>query len=281
MKDSRVIKISDVQLWLASPASFTDTDWQMLEAVLDADEKARAGNFQIQADRQAYVLAHAVRRIALGEELKVSPSRLVFSSEPSGKPTLIYPRCQGLGFSHAHTRGSVVFALSRESVLGVDIEAHQPLQERESLLQPFLSQTEEFAAPLGQPPLERESDMQAKFFFHWTALEAFWKAAGTGLSASNPRVGFERTRAGVYRAVLSGDAALPLARWVIAVTAPEGYSISLAVESPDTRVFTRRLTGHSLKGPGMFDPASFLPRPERLRAGTVPRLNPIRLLEKI
>jgi phosphopantetheinyl transferase len=26
------------------------------------------------------------------------------------------------------------------------------------------------------------------FFFHWTALEAFWKACGTGLVDANPRI---------------------------------------------------------------------------------------------
>ena len=271
MKGSRLMHASHVQLWIASPADFAEADWREFEALLDGVEQARADSFQLPADRRAYILAHALRRIALGEELNLLPSRLLFSSEPAGRPTLLYPCCRGLGFSHAHTREAVVFALSREGLLGVDIEAHRPLQGGFDLLAPFLSQPDGFAS--SSSPDEPDAEAQAQFFFHWTAIEAFWKAAGTGLATSNPRVSFERCRADLFHAGLAGDASPPLAPWVIPVAAPQGFSISLAVQSPDVRVFTRRITGLSLKGHGMSDQSHFFPRPERARFGTVPRAN--------
>lgn len=263
------MQASHVQLWIASPADFAEADWREFEALLDGVEQARADGFRTLADRQAYILAHALRRIALGEELNLMPSRLIFSSEAAGRPTLLYPSCRGLGFSHAHTREAVVFALSREGLLGVDIEAHRPLEGGFDLLVPFLSQVDSSMSPLST--YESEADAEARFFFYWTALEAFWKAAGTGLSTANPRVSFERCRTDLFRAGLTGDASPPLAPWVIPVTALLGFSISLAVQKPDVRVFTRRITGPSLKGHGMSEQSHFFPRPERARVGTVPR----------
>lgn len=266
------MQASHVQLWIASPADFAEDDWRGFEALLDAVEQARADSFRILADRRAYILAHALRRIALGEELNLMPSRLIFSSEAAGKPTLLYPSCRSLGFSHAHTREAVVFALSREGLVGVDIEAHRPLQGGFDLLAPFLFEpdgSKSFASTA--LTYEPEAEAQARFFFYWTALEAFWKAAGTGLSTANPRVSFERTRADLFRAGLTGNASPPLAPWVIPVAAPRGFSISLAVQNPDVRVFTRRITGPSLKGHGMSEQSHFFPRPERARGGTVPR----------
>lgn len=263
------MQASPVQLWIASPADFAEADWREFEALLDAVEQARADTFRILADRRAYILAHALRRIALGEELNLMPSRLLFSSEPGGKPTLLFPCCRGLGFSHAHTREAVVFALSREGSLGVDIEAHRPLQGDCGLLAPFLSQPDEFASTSSPDEL----DFEAQFFFHWTAIEAVWKAAGTGLSTSNPRVSFERCRADLFHAGLAGDASPPLAPWVIPVAAPHGFSISLAVQSPDVRVFTRRITSLSLKGHGMSDQSHFFSCLEPARVGTVPSAN--------
>ena len=268
MKGSRLMQASHLQLWIASPADFAEVDWHGFEALLDAVEQARADSFRILADRRAYILAHALRRIALGEELNLMPSRLVFSSEPAGRPTLLYPCCRGLGFSHAHTRDAVVFALSREGPLGIDIEAHRPLPGGFNLLEPFLSQPDGLASSSHEEP---DAEALTRFFFYWTAIEAFWKAAGTGLSTTNPRVSFERCRADLFHAALAGDSIPPLAPWVIPVAAPHGFSISLAVQSPDVRVFTRRITGLSLKGYGLSDQYHFFPRPERARVGTVPR----------
>lgn len=271
MKGSHLMQASQVQLWIARPADFAEADWREFEALLDDAEQARADGFRILADRRAYILAHAIRRIALGEELNLMPSRLVFSSEAAGRPTLLYPCCRGLGFSHAHAREAVVFALSRDGLLGVDIEAHRALQGDFDLLAPFLSEPDggkSFASTsLAHEP---EAEAQARFFFHWTALEAFWKAAGTGLSTANPRVRFERARADLFRAALTNDASPPLAPWVIPVAAPHGFSISLAVQNPDVRIFTRRITGLSLKGHGISGQSHFFPRPERARVGTVP-----------
>lgn len=263
-----MLQASDVQLWIANPADFGESDWAEFDALLDSTERARSGQFRARADQQAYVLAHALRRLALAEELNVMPSRLLFSSEPGGRPLLISPFCSHLGFSHAHTREAVVFAVSRDGQLGVDIEAHQAGLGDFSLLAPFMTLPEGFDSlqPGGEQP--RPGSL-AQFFFYWTALEAFWKAVGTGLSPANPRVSFERTQDGLFRVASPDFAMPPVAPWVIPVAAPVGFSISLAVQSPDTRVFTRHITTRTLKGHGLSDQAHFLPR--NARAGSPAR----------
>ena len=257
---------SAVQLWIASPADFAEADWQKFDALLDSTERARADSFRLEADRKSYILAHALRRIALGEELNVIPSTLLFSSEPAGKPLLLYPFCKQLGFSHSHTRGAVVFALSRDGQLGVDIEAHHPARGDFGLLAQFLTLPEPPHAPFNGAALS-EQEFTEQFFLYWTALEAFWKAAGTGFSAANPRVRLERRPLGLWHVGLPNWAATAVAPWVIPVAAPSGFSISLAVQSPDVRVFTRRITGCTLKGYGLSDRTHFSPRIGRTRSG--------------
>ena len=50
---------------------------------LDAAESQYAARFAYQADRQAYTLAHALRRLAVSKVLAVLPAKLYFSSEAS------------------------------------------------------------------------------------------------------------------------------------------------------------------------------------------------------
>lgn len=273
MKVLRLMQAPFVQVWIASPADFAEAQWREFETLLDSLELARAQTFRLQQDRLAYVLAHALRRIALGEELNLMPAALAFSSEPGGRPTLIHPRCSGIGFSHAHTRQAVVFALWREGLLGVDIEAHCAMRGDLGLLSRFFTQPDGFESAAST--CEPEAQSQAHFFFLWTALEAFWKARGTGLSTANPRVSFEASRAGVFRAVLPADASPAPALWVMPVAAPVGISISLAVQHPQPCVVTRRVTSLSFKGHGMSGQSHFFARPDRARVAVVQRATPI------
>ncbi|MCY7371821.1 MAG: 4'-phosphopantetheinyl transferase superfamily protein [Polaromonas sp.] len=255
-----------VQLWIASPKDFSDADWQDFGELLDPQEQARADGLRRAADRQAYILAHALRRIALAEELNVRPSSLVFASEPGGRPLLLSPFCRRLGFSHAHTQDAVVFALSRDGQIGVDIEAHLAARADFGLLESLMLLPERSEAASGPTGHAASAQSDSEFFLYWTALEAFWKAAGTGLSSANPVVRVDQTKAGLLHMRLPDSAGEPVAPWVIPVAAPAGFSISLAVQDPDAQVFARRITGAALKGQGMSSRTRFLSR-----AGTVAR----------
>ena len=80
-----VLQPREIQVWLTRPDEVPDGQWAALQAMLDAQEQARAARFKLETDRRAYVLAHALRRRALSQALAVEPSSLVFTEEPGGR----------------------------------------------------------------------------------------------------------------------------------------------------------------------------------------------------
>jgi hypothetical protein len=76
----------------------------------------------------------------------------------------------------------------------------------------------------------------ADFYFYWTALEAYWKAAGTGLSAGQPRLYLARNADGHWLAApgpsvtRTGTTARPMQ--IFPLTAPPACCASLALGTP-------------------------------------------------
>lgn len=217
-------------VWIAKPKEVDDEQMRSLELMLDASETERASNFRFEGDRRAYVLAHGLRRIALGDWLDVDPVSLVLSKQSSGKPVLVWPRGSRVFFSHAHTRELVAFAVTSVGRVGVDVECVVQTNPDLDLLESYV-----VLPGVSQRVEELGTDPAAQFFFYWTALEAFWKAEGKGLSPENPRICCEKNSAGIFEITLEGNVGaclrFPCAR-VSRIQAPEGCMISLAQQYP-------------------------------------------------
>lgn len=220
----------EANVWIARPQEVGDEQMHSLEITLDASEIERASRFRFENDRRAYVVAHGLRRIALGDWLGVNPTSLVLARQSSGKPFLIWPRGSQVFFSHAHTRELVAFAVAGASPVGIDVESVVQTRPDFELLAPYVV----LPGP-GQRVEELGIDPAEQFFFYWTALEAFWKAAGKGLSPENPRIYCEKNNAGTFEITLEGDVEygrrLPCAS-VSRIQAPRGCMISLSQQYP-------------------------------------------------
>ena len=166
----------NVRVWRASPSTLDLAQWRALTGALSLSERSKAFSFKFEADRQAYVLAHGLRRFALAFMLDVSPHALVFRDDENGRPQLIKPNHSPIYFSHSHTRESVLFAASYDAAVGVDTERVVAELADIKLLQPYWVMPEQGEAEA------------ASFYNYWTALEAFWKADGAGLSSAHPRL---------------------------------------------------------------------------------------------
>ncbi len=207
----------EVQVWTASVSEAQPHGWAALEAVLDRTELANGRRLRFDADRQAYVLAHALRRFALGQELQIEPSALVFSHDEQGRPLLASRASRPVFFSHSHTRGQVAFAMSFDGPVGIDVEAAHGSAADPALLDAFVVRPDAEVCTNGQ------------FYFYWTALEAFWKAAGAGLSSSNPKIICRRNESGLHEITLAGAAQTQASACVIPVSVGPGISAALAV----------------------------------------------------
>jgi phosphopantetheinyl transferase len=138
---------------------------------LSDEERERHARFVFQQDRESYLAAHAMLRLALGGY------RGPFSVGVHGKPFLE----QGPEVSLSHTRGAVAVAISTSMPVGVDVENVERSNDWRKLLGRVLSPAE--IATLHALP---EAEQQPRFYEFWTLKEAWSKALALGLHADFP-----------------------------------------------------------------------------------------------
>lgn len=152
-------------------------EWSGLAALLDESERARAARFAFEADRRAYVGAHALLRVLLSRRAHVAPGDWRFASAPLGKPYLVSPP-RDLAFNLSHTRGMAAVAVAEARDIGVDVEALAQTRD-------VLRVAERFFAPGEAAAIRAATGVEARndlFFSIWTLKEAVVKAEGRGLS---------------------------------------------------------------------------------------------------
>jgi 4'-phosphopantetheinyl transferase len=194
-----------VRLWTLDLEGLASPPAAWLE-LLDAEERGRSQRFRRDADRLAYVAAHALLRRILGQALGRAPAALVWARDALGRPFLAHPQGLGVEFSLSHTEGMVAVALNPAGKVGVDVEAldRRAPSEREY---PAFGLSPDELALLATAPEPRRADL---FFDLWTAREAVAKADGRGLSLPFDRIRIDRA---TDQALLAGDGSLPDLRW--------------------------------------------------------------------
>lgn len=216
--------MSELRLACGRPSDVEPQAWPVLQSLLDDEEQTRAARFRFDADRQAYVLAHALRRRMLARELETLAPQLRFIDDSEGRPQLIHPDGQGLFFSHSHCREAVACVVTRIAPVGVDVEAIHEERASAALLERFMS------APLPDP-----SDHDAEhFFIYWTAIEAFWKAQGVGLADRNARI-HVAPRRDEWSAVHLPANPTHAAGHVMSLAMPAGCVLTLALTHMDEK----------------------------------------------
>jgi 4'-phosphopantetheinyl transferase len=149
-----------------------------LASLLDERERSRAAAFRFAADRDAYVAAHGLLRLALSAAGDLDPRAWAFSTTPAGKPELTGTQ-RGVAFSLSHARSIVACAVAPAGTIGVDVEEISAAPPDAALLAECCTPAER--ALLRALPAD---DEPAAFARLWTMKEAVLKSLGTGLSRS-------------------------------------------------------------------------------------------------
>lgn len=211
-----------IEVWTAQPGSVGPRACGELAALLDEHERERVSLLRFEADRDAFVVAHALRRMALASALGTDPAQLRFAAGPQGRPLLLDAGDQPPVFSLTRSRGFVACAVARQGQIGIDVEKVRSGVEA-SVIEQFVRRR----------PGADETD----FFVQWTALEAFWKARGLGLSSSNPRISLLPLDGEHCHAVIDGETGNELGIVVLQLPAPPGHVLTLACSEPaDIRI---------------------------------------------
>ena len=163
-----------IGVWLVSWPSLRA---ERCEALLSADERARAARFAFDRDRCCYAVTRGVLRALVACQLDEDPARLEFASDRFGKPRLAGIWDGVLDFNVSHSGPAAAVALSRAGAVGVDVEHVRRMDDRDLVADRTFAPRESAAL--------RELDIAARdraFFTCWTRKEAFVKAVGQGLS---------------------------------------------------------------------------------------------------
>lgn len=166
------------------------------EALLDADERKRAGRLVRSGDRRTYLASHLGLRVLLGAYLGRAPEEVRFVREdclncggPHGRPAVAGG---GVHFSLSHSHGLAYFAFAAVPV-GVDVEG---LPNAGAVADVLSSLHPAEAAEITALP---EEERRAALARVWSRKEACLKATGAGLANGlvEPYVGAAPTPARV------------------------------------------------------------------------------------
>lgn len=166
---------------------------ERLQQSLSQDELQRARRYRYARQLRQFILTRGALRELLGCYLDKAPAQCCITLSESGKPFVAASTSDGRsdavhagghGFAHsgeiffnvAHAGDQAIIAIARGIEVGVDIEAHRVLDERQALTDMILSPTEKErweALP--------EETRTCAFYALWTRKEAVAKAIGQGL----------------------------------------------------------------------------------------------------
>lgn len=203
-----------VEVWTANPDGLGCGACQAFARMLDPQERERASRMKFDADRRAFVVAHAMRRMALGFALGIDPQEVRIGSGPHGQPLLLEHGADAPYFSLTRSRELVAVALDWRGPVGIDAEPVRDGVDAD-LLDAYMDLGE-------RPPQDDEG-----FYAHWTALEAYWKACGLGLSTAHPRIALQPCGEGCLE-VLLGEARSATGLVVMRMPGPDSHVLSLA-----------------------------------------------------
>ena len=222
----------EVHVWRASLGRPTLRVQQLLRTLSD-DERRRAERFQLEHDREHFVVARGTLRSILGRYLGAEPSRVQFEYGPHGKPRLAEPFVsQAVRFNLAHSHNWALYAFAHQRDVGIDLERVCPLPDAEEIATRFFSAHE--SAAWGALSRNRK---QEAFYLCWTRKEAYIKAIGDGLARPLDQFDVSLVPAEPARLLhVEGDPK-EARRWSLQTLKPvPGYVAALAAEGHGWRL---------------------------------------------
>jgi len=228
-----------VHVWLASIDYFI-TEIDQLWSLLSSAEIQRAKKYRFAADRNRYVIAHALLRLISSNYVQIAPDRLQFDNTVDKKPFLAEAHGSGIQFNLSHSGTFVLVAVAQDRQVGIDIEQIKPIQEMDLMSEQYFSAAEKACLHAAGP-----EDKLNQFFAYWTKKEAFIKAIGRGLSfpLSNLDISAVSDGSGFNYSDTSGDTS----SWTFKdLPHVAGFKTSCVVEGNNPQVSCWQLTESNL-----------------------------------
>ncbi|GBF81467.1 4-phosphopantetheinyl transferase [Aphanothece sacrum FPU1] len=203
----------------------SDQEIKTLFNILNEEEQTKAKRFVLAQHQRRFIVARTTLKIILSNYLKIAPNQIKFEYSSRGKPTLIKDiNPNKLEFNVSHSEELALYGITRDRLIGVDVEYNSPIPDAEQLAKRFFCPQEyEIIRPLTSPEKEQT------FFQLWTAKEAYLKATGEGISGGLDQIFVSlKTKPKFLALPHSGK---PLTDWTLFTLTPQtGYLASVVVQ---------------------------------------------------
>lgn len=180
MTESHYLKDDEVHIWKYSLASLKLPSLiEKAPLFLNSDELKRAEKIAVETSRQEYLVGRLCLRFLLSQyNNSILPSEWPLTENSYGKPEISTNRPDlNLNFNLSHSGGELVFIISKNLMVGIDIEH---IKYQESLIGVA---KKSFSDREYRHLLTLSGHHQAaKFYELWTLKEAYIKARGIGLT---------------------------------------------------------------------------------------------------
>lgn len=148
-----------------------------LLSLLSSDEQARSQRYIVPKARSQFIQTRGRLRLLLGSYLRRDPASLEFVYSDNGKPALAtHSGGDVLQFNLSHSQNRILYAITANQAIGVDLEGFNPLISYLDIAQRICT-PQELAVFNQLPPLEQSQ----AFFKIWTRKEALVKLFGDRL----------------------------------------------------------------------------------------------------
>jgi len=167
----------EVQVWRFDLAQWARPELEWLR-MLSSEEAERAGRLRAGQVRMQFLVGRSCLRQLLGRELEIATDAVGIVTGTYGKPQTSPAHGIPLHFNVAHSRSTVLIALSRTGPVGVDVEYLDRKTDVMEVARHALT-----AAEMDALRAIADGDARRSAFFEcWTRKEAVVKADGRGLS---------------------------------------------------------------------------------------------------
>jgi 4'-phosphopantetheinyl transferase len=230
--ESLALAPDEIHVWRAA-LDLPAATLQQLWPTLSAEEQARALRFRAAEHRDRFIAARGQLRALLGRYLNLEAHELAFVYGPRGKPAL-RDECGGepLRFNLTHSHKLVLYAVTAEREVGIDVERMRPDFGGAEVAAQFFSPREVTALTA------LASDEQTTAFFNcWTRKEAYIKARGDGLSLAPDQFDVAFGPGDPARLLRTLHDESEAARWRMEALRPgDGYVGAVVAEAGDWRL---------------------------------------------
>lgn len=166
------LELNAIHVWHVILPIHQDTK-KVLEKNLSVDEQHRSRKFHFEADAERFIVARGALRDIIMRYINIPSQDILFEYTKFGKP---YLSNSNIHFNLSHSGQYILYAITENADIGVDIEECKDNIEFLSIAKEFLSKVE-YKKFLMVRPEER----RLAFYRAWTRKEAVLKAMGKGL----------------------------------------------------------------------------------------------------